>query len=119
MKDGEITGLLFEVLAESQLIQPRFCTIFDRHFALVKCRKDDPSLVERFEIYGRGHGAGNAFSELNDPAEQERRFRLQVEKGGEEMPREVDMDYVARWAHGMPPTAGEGIGIDRLTIAVY
>jgi lysyl-tRNA synthetase class 2 len=59
---------------------------------------------------------GNAFSELNDPAEQERRFRQQIEKGGEEVPREVDMDYVRALAHGMPPTAGEGIGIDRLTM---
>jgi len=58
----------------------------------------------------------NAFSELNDPAEQERRFRQQVEKGGEEMPREVDLDYVRALAHGMPPTAGEGLGIDRLTM---
>src|SRR6202023_3733926 len=57
---------------------------------------------------------GTAFSELNDPAEQERRFRQQVEKGGDEMPREVDMDYVRALAHGMPPTAGEGLGIDRL-----
>ena len=59
---------------------------------------------------------GNAFSELNDPAEQERRFREQVEAGGEEVPREVDMDYIRALAHGMPPTAGEGIGIDRLTM---
>jgi lysyl-tRNA synthetase class 2 len=59
---------------------------------------------------------GNAFSELNDPIEQERRFREQVEAGGEEAPREVDMDYIRALAHGMPPTAGEGIGIDRLTM---
>ena len=53
---------------------------------------------------------------MNDPAEQERRFRQQVERGGEEVPREVDMDYVRALAHGMPPAAGEGIGIDRLTM---
>jgi lysyl-tRNA synthetase class 2 len=117
MKAGEITGLLFETVAESQLIQPTILYDFPTDISpLSKCRKDDPSLVERFEIYVAGMELGNAFSELNDPAEQERRFRQQVEKGGEEMPREVDMDYVRALAHGMPPTAGEGIGIDRLTM---
>jgi len=117
MKDGEITGLLFETVAESQLIQPTILYDFPTDISpLSKCRKDDPSLVERFEIYVAGMELGNAFSELNDPAEQERRFRQQVEKGGDEMPREVDMDYVRALAHGMPPTAGEGIGIDRLTM---
>jgi lysyl-tRNA synthetase class 2 len=115
--DGEITGLLFEIVAESQLIQPTILYDFPTDISpLSKCRKDDPSLVERFEIYVAGMELGNAFSELNDPAEQERRFRQQVEKGGEEVPREVDMDYIRALAHGMPPTAGEGIGIDRLTM---
>ncbi|HYR89774.1 MAG TPA: lysine--tRNA ligase [Terriglobia bacterium] len=115
--DGEITGLLFETVAESQLIQPTILYDFPTDISpLSKCRKDDPSLVERFEIYIAGMELGNAFSELNDPAEQERRFRQQVEKGGEEVPREVDMDYIRALAHGMPPTAGEGIGIDRLTM---
>ena len=116
-KDGEITGLLFETVAESQLIQPTILYDFPTDISpLSKCRKDDPSLVERFEIYVAGMELGNAFSELNDPAEQERRFRQQVESGGEEVPREVDMDYIRALAHGMPPTAGEGIGIDRLTM---
>ncbi len=115
--DGEITGLLFETVAESQLIQPTILYDFPTDISpLSKCRKDDPSLVERFEIYVAGMELGNAFSELNDPAEQERRFRQQVEKGREEVPREVDMDYIRALAHGMPPTAGEGIGIDRLTM---
>jgi lysyl-tRNA synthetase class 2 len=115
--DGEITGLLFESIAESQLIQPTILYDFPTDLSpLSKCRKDDPSLVERFEIYVAGMELGNAFSELNDPAEQERRFRQQVEKGGEEVPREVDRDYIRALAHGMPPTAGEGIGIDRLTM---
>jgi lysyl-tRNA synthetase, class II len=117
MKDGEITGLLFETVAESHLIQPTILYDFPTDISpLSKCRKDDPSLVERFEIYVAGMELGNAFSELNDPSEQERRFRQQVESGGEEVPREVDMDYVRALAHGMPPTAGEGIGIDRLTM---
>jgi lysyl-tRNA synthetase, class II len=117
MKDGEITGLLFETVAEHQLIQPTILYDFPTEISpLSKCRKDDPSLVERFEIYVAGMELGNAFSELNDPLEQERRFRAQVESGGEEAPREVDMDYIRALAHGMPPAAGEGIGIDRLTM---
>ncbi|MBZ5700040.1 MAG: lysine--tRNA ligase [Acidobacteriia bacterium] len=114
---GEITGLLFETVAESQLIQPTILYDFPTDISpLSKCRKDDPSLAERFEIFVAGMELGNAFSELNDPTEQERRFRQQVESGGEEVPREVDMDYIRALAHGMPPTAGEGIGIDRLTM---
>jgi len=117
MKAGEITGLLFETFAEPELIQPTILYDFPVEISpLSKCRKDDPSLVERFEIYVAGMELGNAFSELNDPIEQERRFREQVESGGEEAPREVDMDYIRALAHGMPPAAGEGIGIDRLTM---
>jgi lysyl-tRNA synthetase, class II len=116
-KDGEITGLLFETVAESHLVQPTILYDFPTEISpLSKCRADDPSLVERFEIYVAGMELGNAFSELNDPTEQERRFRQQVEGGGAEVPREVDMDYVRALAHGMPPTAGEGVGIDRLTM---
>jgi lysyl-tRNA synthetase class 2 len=114
---GFVTADLFEALVEDHLIQPTI--VYDFPLAvspLSKCRTDDPSLVERFEIYVAGMELGNAFSELNDPAEQERRFRQQVEGGGEEVPREVDMDYIRALAHGMPPTAGEGIGIDRLTM---
>jgi lysyl-tRNA synthetase class 2 len=117
MKDGEITGVLFETVAEANLIQPTILYDFPTEISpLSKCRTDDPSLVERFEIYVAGMELGNAFSELNDPIEQERRFREQVEAGGEEAPREVDMDYIRALAHGMPPAAGEGIGIDRLTM---
>ncbi len=58
----------------------------------------------------------NGFSELNDPADQERRFRAQVEKGGQDAPKEVDVDYIRALSHGLPPTAGEGIGIDRLVM---
>ena len=58
----------------------------------------------------------NGFSELNDPDEQERRFVAQIAKGGEEAPRQLDTDYIRALCHGLPPTAGEGIGIDRLTM---
>ena len=117
MNDGEITGLLFETLAEAHLIQPTILYDFPTEISpLSKCRRDDPSLAERFEIFVAGMELGNGFSELNDPIEQEQRFRRQVEAGGEEAPREVDMDYIRALAHGMPPAAGEGIGIDRLTM---
>jgi lysyl-tRNA synthetase class 2 len=117
MSDGEVTGLLFETIAEPKLIQPTLLYDFPTDISpLAKCRPDDPSLVERFEVFAGGMELGNAFSELNDPEEQERRFREQVARGGEEVPREVDLDYIRALSHGMPPAAGMGIGIDRLTM---
>jgi lysyl-tRNA synthetase class 2 len=117
MSDGEIIGLLFETFAEPKLIQPTILYDFPTDISpLAKCRADDPSLVERFEVYVAGMELGNAFSELNDPDEQERRFREQVAHGGEEVPREVDLDYIRALSFGMPPAAGMGIGIDRLTM---
>ena len=115
--DGLVTTLLFEVVAEGQLIQPTIIYDFPTDVSpLSKCRDDDSSLTERFEFFIGGLELGNAFSELNDPAEQERRFRKQVARGGDEVPKEVDMDYVRALCHALPPTAGEGIGIDRLTM---
>ena len=117
MTDGELTGLLFETIAEPKLIQPTLLYDFPTDISpLSRCRDDDPSLAERFEVFVAGMELGNAFSELNDPDEQERRFREQVNRGGEEVPREVDFDYLRALAHGLPPTAGMGIGIDRLTM---
>jgi len=117
MSDGEIIGLLFETLAEPHLIQPTLLYDFPTDISpLAKCRPDDPSIVERFEVYVAGMELGNAFSELNDPEEQERRFREQVARGGEEVPREVDLDYIRALSYGLPPAAGMGIGIDRLTM---
>jgi len=115
--EGELTGLLFEAVAEEKLIQPTILHDFPAAISpLSKCRPDDPSLAERFEFFAGGLELGNAFSELNDPIEQERRFREQVAQGGEEVPKEVDMDYIRALSYAMPPTAGEGIGIDRLTM---
>ena len=117
LSDGEWTGLLFETIAEDKLIQPTILYEFPTDISpLSKQKPQDPSVTERFEIYVAGMEIANGFSELNDPAEQERRFRAQVEQGGEEMPKQVDWDYIRALAHGMPPTAGEGIGIDRLTM---
>jgi len=117
LTDGEWTGLLFETMAEHHLVQPTILYDFPTDISpLSKQKPDDPSLTERFEIYVAGMEIANGFSELNDPSEQERRFLAQVAQGGDEAPKQVDVDYVRALAHGMPPTAGEGIGIDRLTM---
>ncbi|MCL4523297.1 MAG: lysine--tRNA ligase [Acidobacteria bacterium] len=115
--DGFCTALLFEHVAEDQLIQPTFIFDFPTDISpLSKQRDDDPSLVERFEFFAGGLELGNGFSELNDPEEQERRFREQIARGGDEVPKELDLDYIRALCHGLPPTAGEGVGIDRLTM---
>jgi lysyl-tRNA synthetase class 2 len=114
---GEWTGLLFETIAEDKLIQPTILYDFPIDISPLSKRKpDDPSLVERFEIYVAGMEIANGFSELNDPAEQERRFLAQIAEGGEDSPKRLDVDYIQALCYGMPPTAGEGIGIDRLTM---
>ena len=117
LSDGELTGQLFETIAESHLIQPTFIYDFPTDISPLSKRKpDDPSLTERFELFIAGMEIANGFSELNDPIDQERRFRAQVEKGGQDAPKEVDVDYIRALSHGLPPTAGEGIGIDRLVM---
>jgi lysyl-tRNA synthetase, class II len=117
LKDGEWTGLLFETMAEDKLIQPTILYDFPTDISpLSKQKPEDPSLTERFEIYVAGMEVANGFSELNDPAEQERRFLAQIAQGGEEVPKQLDVDYIRALCHAMPPTAGEGIGIDRLTM---
>jgi len=117
VSDGEWTGLLFEAIAEDKLIQPTILYDFPLEISpLSKQKPEDPSLVERFEIYVAGMEIANGFSELNDPAEQEKRFLAQIAQGGEEMPKQLDVDYIRALCHGMPPTGGEGIGIDRLTM---
>ena len=117
LRDGEWTGLLFETVAEDKLIQPTILYDFPTEISpLSKQKPEDPTLTERFEIYVAGMEIANGFSELNDPAEQERRFLEQMASGGDEAPKQLDLDYVRALCHGLPPTAGEGIGIDRLTM---
>jgi lysyl-tRNA synthetase class 2 len=117
MSDGLLTGALFEAVAERQIVQPTLVYDFPADLCpLAKRRDDDSSIAERFEIFAGGLEIGNAYSELNDPEEQEAQFRQQVEQGGDERPRQVDLDYVRALAHGMPPAAGEGLGIDRLVM---
>ena len=117
MSDGEWTGLLFEAIVEDKLVQPTILYDFPTDISpLSKQKPEDPSLAERFEIFVAGMEVANGFSELNDPAEQERRFLAQIAQGGDEMPKQLDVDYIRALCHGMPPAAGEGIGIDRLTM---
>ena len=114
---GRAIGDVFEAVAERHLIQPTFIYDFPIEISpLAKRRTDDPSVAERFELFIEGMEIANGFSELNDPDDQERRFREQVEKGGLEAPKEVDIDYIRALNHGLPPTAGEGVGIDRLVM---
>jgi lysyl-tRNA synthetase class 2 len=117
LTDGELTGLLFEEVAEKKIVQPTIIYDFPVDISpLSKPRKDDPTLAERFEIFVAGMEIGNGFSELNDPVEQERRFAAQVAQGGAEVPKQVDLDYIRALSHGMPPAAGVGLGVDRLTM---
>src|SRR5258708_7774684 len=114
---GEWTGLLFETIAEDKLIQPTILYDFPTEISpLSKQKPEDPSLTERFEIYVAGMEIANGLSELNDPAGQERRFLAQIAQGGDEVPKQLEGDHVPGLAPGSPPTAGEGIGIDRLTM---
>jgi lysyl-tRNA synthetase, class II len=110
---------LFEEHAERKLIQPTLIYDFPVEVSpLSKNKPDEPELVERFEIIIAGMEIGNAYTELNDPMEQRRRFDAQhalLEHGDEEA-HQMDEDYLRAMAYGMPPTGGEGLGIDRLTM---
>ncbi len=116
---GEGLASLFERMAEEELIQPTIIYDYPVEISpLSKNKPDEPEFVERFEIYAAGMEIGNAYTELNDPQEQRRRFEMQIgmrERGDEEA-HQMDEDYLRAMSYGMPPTAGEGIGIDRLTM---
>lgn len=116
---GRAIAALFELVAESHLIQPTI--IYEFPTAISPLSKQDPKnpeWVERFEIYAGGFELGNAFSELNDPVEQHKRFADQLSERarGDEEAHQMDEDYVRALAYGLPPTGGEGIGIDRLVM---
>src|SRR5258707_791836 len=116
---GKYVAELFEAVAEYQLIQPTIIYDFPLTVSpLSKKKPDEPDWVERFEFYIGGFEVGNAFSELNDPVDQLERFQQQMvqkDKGDSEA-HQMDEDYVRALGYGLPPTAGEGIGIDRLTM---
>jgi len=116
---GKITTEVFERLCEEQLIQPTFVYDFPTEVSpLSKQKPGDPDTVERFELYIGGFEIANAFSELNDPAEQRRRFEAQTRnrQRGDLEAHEMDEDYIRALEYGLPPTGGEGVGIDRLVM---
>ncbi len=116
---GGLMMVIFDEEVESQLIQPTFVTHHPLDVSpLSRKNEKDPFLVDRFELYIYGREMANAFSELNDPVDQKDRFESQVEakNAGNEEACDMDLDYVAALEYGMPPTAGAGIGIDRLVM---
>jgi lysyl-tRNA synthetase class 2 len=118
---GKIATALFERLWESDLVAPTFVYDFPTEVSpLSKQRADDPDTVERFELYIGGFEVANAFSELNDPDEQRRRFEAQLAERatGDDEAHAMDEDYVRALEYGLPPTGGEGIGIDRLVMVL-
>jgi len=119
LNDGQLLGEIFERIVEPHLIHPTFITEFPTELSpLSKQSPDDPRFVERFELFIANMEIANAFSELNDPLEQRRRFEEQMsqrERGDEEA-MVMDEDYLRSLSYGMPPTGGEGIGIDRLVM---
>ena len=116
---GKVASAIFEALWEEHLVQPTFVYDFPTEVSpLSKQRADDPDTVERFELYIGGFEVANAFSELNDPVEQRRRFdeQLASRAAGDQEAHVMDEDYVRALEYGMPPAGGEGIGIDRLVM---
>jgi lysyl-tRNA synthetase class 2 len=116
---GRIAADIFEALCEGDLVRPTFVYDFPTDVSpLSKQKPDDPDTVERFELYIGGFEVANAFSELNDPVEQRKRFdeQLRQRAGGDDEAHTMDEDYIRALEYGLPPTGGEGIGIDRVVM---
>jgi lysyl-tRNA synthetase class 2 len=118
-KIGKVITKLFDALVQPHLIQPTFITGYPTEISPLSRRSDEnPDLTERFELFIGGREIANGFSELNDPADQRERFLQQVQEreAGDVEAHWMDDDYIEALEYGMPPTAGEGIGIDRLAM---
>ncbi|HTZ41498.1 MAG TPA: lysine--tRNA ligase [Syntrophales bacterium] len=116
---GKVLMGIFDEVVEPKLMQPTFITHYPLEVSpLSRKNSKDPRIVDRFELYIHGREIANAFSELNDPADQKMRFLMQLEQreAGDEEAHGMDEDYITALEYGMPPTAGEGIGIDRLVM---
>jgi lysyl-tRNA synthetase class 2 len=119
MAPGELLVTAFERLVEPELVQPTFVCQFPVEVSPLARRNDrDPRFVDRFELFIARHEVANAFSELNDPADQRERFeaQLRARAAGDLVAHAMDEDYVRALEHGLPPTAGEGVGFDRLVM---
>jgi lysyl-tRNA synthetase class 2 len=123
IKDTDAPGVvmmaIFEELVEDKLIQPTFVTHYPVEVSpLARKNSDNPEVTDRFELYICGKEIANAFSEINDPVDQRERFvmQLRAREAGDDEAHEMDEDYIRTLEYGMPPTAGEGIGIDRLVM---
>ena len=118
-RHGKVLTKLFDALVEPQLIQPTFITGYPVEVSPLSRKSDvDPELTDRFELFIAGREIANGFSEINDPADQYERFLGQVSQReeGDSEAHIMDADYVEALEYGMPPTAGQGIGIDRLVM---
>ncbi len=116
---GKLLTALFEETVENHLVQPTFITRYPTEVSPLSRRNDDnPEVTDRFELFISGREIANGFSELNDPEDQAERFLAQVESkdAGDLEAMHFDADYIRALEYGMPPTAGEGIGIDRLVM---
>jgi lysyl-tRNA synthetase class 2 len=117
---GYLQAELFDTFVESKLVNPTFITDFPIDISPLARRSDaNPDIAERFELFIAGKEIANGFSELNDPIDQYERFKAQVEAKevtGDDETMHMDLDYVRALSYGMPPTAGEGIGVDRLVM---
>jgi lysyl-tRNA synthetase class 2 len=116
---GHLLGEVFEHVAEDHLINPIFITEFPTELSpLSKQNHNDPRFVDRFELFISGMEIANAFCEINDSVDQRRRFEAQMtlRESGDDEAMVIDEDYIRALSYGMPPTAGEGVGIDRLVM---
>ncbi len=116
---GKIQIEIFEATVEEKLIQPTFVIEYPTEVSPLSRRNDDnPFITDRFELFIGGREIANGFSELNDSEDQAQRFRDQVSEkdAGDDEAMHYDADYIRALEYGMPPTAGEGIGIDRLVM---
>ena len=119
MELGKLQSEAFDAFVEDKLINPTFITDFPIAISPLARRNDyNPEIADRFELFIGGSEIANGFSELNDPLDQYERFKAQVaaKEAGDEEAQYMDEDYITALSYGMPPTAGEGIGIDRLVM---